>query len=67
MRNDARPIGPHSPASPVGGPPARDSRESVADDRQSHTIHNWPAEEAERDKPEDPVMPADDSALNTKI
>lgn len=75
MRNDARPIGPHSPASPVGGPPSRgrsgeataDSRESVSRDRQSHIIHNRRAEEEERGTPEEAVMPSDDSALNTKI
>jgi hypothetical protein len=51
MRNDARPIGEDSPASPVGGHEepaadrtAPDSRDSVAHDRQSHIV-NPPAEE----------------------
>jgi len=55
MRNDARPIGEDSPASPVGGDAepaanqeAPDSRDSVTHDRQSHVVHPK-AEEATRD------------------
>jgi hypothetical protein len=72
MRNDARPIGEHSPASPVGGPETpiaserSDSRDSVAHDRQSHIV-NREAEQTEPDAPEDPVMPSSDPSLNTKI
>jgi hypothetical protein len=56
MRNDARPIGEDSPASPVGGtqePAAAqassDSRDSVTHDRQSHVV-NRPAEEDDEDR-----------------
>jgi hypothetical protein len=72
MRNDARPIGEHSPASPVGGhesPIASerpDNRDSVAQDRQSHVV-NRDAEQTQPDAPEDPVMPSSDPSLNTKI
>jgi hypothetical protein len=54
MRNDARPIGEDSPASPVGGD-ARpieserpDGRDSHAHDRQSHIVN----EEAEDREPD---------------
>ena len=55
MRNDARPIGEDSPASPVGGDaaPARDDRESHKHDRQS-LIVNKEAEQRQPDAPEDP-------------
>lgn len=68
MRNDARPIGEDSPASPVGGDaaPARDDRESHKHDRQSHIV-NKEAEQRQPDAPEDPVMPSSDSSLNTRI
>jgi len=72
MRNDARPIGEHAPASPVGGdeepiPSERpDSRDTVARGRESHVV-NRPAEEREPDQPRDPVMPQNDQSLNTKI
>ena len=72
MRNDARPIGEHSPASPVGGhePPIEserpDSRDTVAHGRESHIIHRE-AEERQPNAPEDPVTPSSDSSLNTKI
>lgn len=46
VRNDARPIGEDSPASPVGGHeepatgrPPSDSRDSVAHDRQSPVVN----------------------------
>ena len=72
MRNDARPVGEHAPASPVGGderpiPSERpDSRDTVAHGRESHII-NRPAEEREPDQPDDPVMPQSDATLNAKI
>jgi hypothetical protein len=76
MRNDARPIGEHAPASPVGGDNDReesplpsersDSRDTVAHGRESHII-NQPAEAREPDAPDDPTMPQNDATLNTKI
>ena len=82
MRNDARPVGEHAPASPVGGaeepmrgraedespiPSERpDSRDSVAHGRQSHIV-NPPAEDREPKESDDPVMPMNDATLNTKI
>jgi hypothetical protein len=72
MRNDARPIGEDSPASPVGGHESPieserpDSRGSHKHDRQSHIV-NEEAEEREPTTPEDPVMPSSESSLNTKI
>ena len=55
MRNDARPIGEDSPASPVGGheEPVADrrssnSRDSITDDRQSPVV-NHGAEEVDDD------------------
>ena len=86
MRNDARPIGEHAPASPLGGsepndtdavrareaeespiPSERpDSRDTVGHGRQSHVV-NRPAEDREPSRPEDPVMPQNDSTLSTKI
>jgi hypothetical protein len=79
MRNDARPIGEDSPASPLGGdqgvgntessvdPSERlDSRDSVTHDRQSHIV-NPRAEEREPSGPDDPVMPQNDATLNTRI
>jgi hypothetical protein len=72
MRNDARPIGEHAPASPVGGeerpiPSERpDSADTVAHGRQSHVV-NRSAEDRQPDHPGDPVMPQNDATLNTKI
>jgi hypothetical protein len=72
MRNDARPIGEASPASPVGGdvspiPSERpDSRGSVKHDRQSHIV-NEAAEKREPDSADDPVMPQNDATLKTRI
>jgi hypothetical protein len=57
MRNDARPIGENSPASPVGGDEARrddDSRDLHKRDRQSHVV-NRQTEEQHPDPPEDPT------------
>jgi hypothetical protein len=72
MRNDARPIGEHAPASPVGGderpiPSERpDSRDTVAHGRESHIV-NGAAQDGEPTEPRDPVMPQSDQTLNTKI
>ena len=43
MRNDARPIGEDSPASPVGGDENR--RDSVSHDRQSQVVNKEADEE----------------------
>ena len=70
MRNDARPIGEDSPASPIGGDEAAnrepDSRDLHKHDRQSHIVHPRAEEEAQRDD-RDATMPTGDSTLNTKI
>jgi hypothetical protein len=78
MRNDARPIGHDLPQDPVPASDApgtlraphagEDARESVTHDRQSHVVNRGAAENAPRgDADLDPVMPVDDSTLNTKI
>jgi len=68
MRNDARPIGEDSPASPLGGDHTPDSRESVTHDRQSHVGNEEPEEAEHRaDHDIEPTMPTGDSTLNTKI
>ena len=70
VRNDARPIGEGSPASPVGGDEIvdreRDSRDLHKHDRQSHIVHPRAEDEARRDR-DDATMPTGDSTLNTKI
>ena len=70
MRNDARPIGEGSPASPVGGEEIvdheRDSRDPHKHDRQSHIVHPHAEDEARRDQ-DDATMPTGDSTLTTKI
>jgi hypothetical protein len=70
VRNDARPIGEGSPASPVGGEEIvdheRDSRDPHKHDRQSHIVHPRAEDEARRDQ-DDATMPTGDSTLNTKI
>jgi hypothetical protein len=68
MRNDARPIGEDSPASPLGGDHTPDSRESVTHDRQSHVVNKESEDDARReDHAIEPTMPTGDSTLNTKI
>jgi hypothetical protein len=70
MRNDARPIGHDvSDRSPVAGhPPPEDSRDSVAQDRQSHVVNRPMDEEVRRkDADIDPTMPTSDSTLRTEI
>jgi hypothetical protein len=63
MRNDARPIGEHSPGSPIGGDESpldserTDKRDSVKDDRQSHIINR----EADEPRGDDSVTPSSDS------
>ena len=70
MRNDARPIGEGSPASPVGGDEVvnheADSRDLHKHDRQSHIVHPRAEDEARRDQ-DDATMPTGDSTLNRKI
>ena len=55
MRNDARPVGEDSPASPVGGDasPDTDRPDSRTHDRQKN-IENREAEERQPDSPDDP-------------
>ena len=70
MRNDARPIGEDSPASPLGGDEVSrepDSRDLHKHDRESHIVHRRTEEEALRDRDNDATMPTGDSTLNTKI
>jgi hypothetical protein len=68
MRNDARPIGEDSPASPLGGDATAENRESVTHDRQSHIVHKEAEDDAQRqDHDIEPTMPTGDSTLNTKI
>ena len=63
MRNDARPIGEDSPASPVGGDAEpgdserHDSRDPHKDDRQSHVVNRGP-DERESEAPAVPGRPA---------
>jgi hypothetical protein len=63
MRNDARPIGEDSPASPVGGDAVpgdtgrNDSRDAHKDDRQPHVV-NRGADERESEAPAVPRRPA---------
>ena len=63
MRNDARPIGEDSPASPVGGDALpgdtgrHDSRDAHKDDRQPHVV-NRGADERESEAPAVPRRPA---------
>jgi len=67
MRNDARPIGEDSPASPIGGQ-STDERDSITHDRQSHVVNNEAEDDAKRhDHDIEPTMPTGDSTLNTKI
>jgi hypothetical protein len=68
MRNDARPIGHDSPHAALRNPQPDDARESVTHDRQSHIVNQRTEEDARRgDLDVDPVMPASDSSLPTKI
>jgi hypothetical protein len=70
MRNDARPVGEDAhDESPIPEPrPARDSRDSVTHDRQSHVVNQAAEDEApRRDSDADPVMPGGEPTLNTKI
>jgi hypothetical protein len=48
MRNDARPIGEDSPASPLGGDHRPDSHESVTDECQSHVVDKEAEEDTQR-------------------
>ena len=68
MRNDARPIGEDNPLGESEDSRVSDARESVTHDRQSHVVNEDAAENAAHDHGDiDPVMPAGDSTLKTKI
>jgi len=72
VRNDARPVGENSPASPVGGEDAvdrdADSRGLHKHGRESHIVHPRAEDDARRaDRDADATMPTGDSTLNTKI
>jgi hypothetical protein len=71
VRNDARPIGEGSPASPVGGKDVvnreADSRDLHKHGRESHIVHRRAEEDALRDRDSEATMPTGDSTLNTKI
>jgi len=76
MRNDARPIGEHTGGqSPVPSHPASrdpepipDRRDRVNHDRRSHVVNRRSADNLRpKDADIDPVMPAGDATLNTKI
>jgi hypothetical protein len=70
MRNDARPVGENSPASPLGDDDAvnrdRDTRDSHKHGRESHIVHPDDERPPRRDDRE-ATMPTGDSTLNTKI
>jgi hypothetical protein len=67
MRNDARPIGPDAPPSPVSGEDApEDTRDSVTHDRQSHIVNRDAGERAPRPGGRGPTMPTGESTLNTR-
>jgi hypothetical protein len=53
MRNDARPIGEHAPASPHGADdrPEADERESVKHDRQSHVVNKQAEDDQTESEP----------------
>jgi hypothetical protein len=77
MRNDSRPLGEHSPGSPVGGDDPMeeqrpieserpDPRDTIAHGRASHIVHR----ESEKDQPNDPrdpVTPFSDASQKTRI
>jgi hypothetical protein len=78
MRNDARPIGedasgqspvPSHPASHDPGEPAPDRRDRVVShDRRTHVVNRQSDDNLRRkDTDIDPVMPAGDATLKTKI
>lgn len=53
MRNDSRPLGEHSPASPVGGHDEQrqgDHRDTIAHGRESHFVHRETEEQALADE-----------------
>jgi hypothetical protein len=64
MRNDARPIGPDSPGSPLS-----DDDDSIDRDRRpgEEPKREEPPQEPERSEPEDPTMPSDHSKVRTRI
>ena len=78
MRNDARPLGERSPASPFGGPEGSmgkggsrpggrlDQGDSVAHDGESHK-RDRAVEERQPGPAGDPALPSSDSSTNTRI
>jgi hypothetical protein len=72
MRNDSRPVGEHSPASPVGGderpiPSERpDSRDTIAHGRDSSVVHEA-SEDDQPAGPDDPVTPSSGAAPRGRI
>ena len=69
MRNDSRPLGEHSPGSPLGGPDEMESdrpverdrpdpRDTIPHGRESHIVHP----ESEKDQPNDPRDPVTPSS-----
>jgi hypothetical protein len=67
MRNDARPVGHEQSPIPSGRPPVDSDKPSVTHGSESHIVNREAEENARRDDADDPVMPARDSSLNTKI
>ena len=72
MRNDARPIGGDaSHQSPVAGHGVPDVRQSDVVNRDSGIYRPRPESPVDDNRPvrdaDDPVMPANDETLNTKI
>ena len=72
MRNDSRPLGEHSPGSPLGGDDRPidsekpDSRDTIAHGRESHVVHAR-SEADEPDSSADPVTPQSDATHRAKI
>lgn len=70
MRNDARPVGVDSPASPLGG-------DTISRDGEPDTTNRGTEEEPKREEPPkkqpevkeppDPTMPSDDPTIRTEI
>jgi hypothetical protein len=63
MRNDARPIGPESPGSPLGGDDDATDRPPDEEPKREEP----PQKQPERKEPEDPTLPSDDPTIRTEI
>ena len=66
MASDFRPSPGGAPEQPPIVSERPDHRDSVAHDRQSHTVHRR-AEDARPTRPRDSVTPSSDAAPNAKI